>query len=420
MPVWFWIALVFDTVAVVGPTSVDEEIGLTHRQGVWRGETLTIVYHAYTNGVYQIYLRRWYSGRWEGAFRLTHTSADAKWPSIVQDAQDSLHIAWHDYRVDGIRNVEIYYTACTPSFSCLPEERITFTHSGSLGDNSYVPVLFRDWGDTLRMVWYDYRDDPQGARARIYYTARPPDHPWDTTSQIPLSDVSGNAWFPFIFRGRDTLFVVWADNAYGPYQIRLRRYIQNWADVIDRPAPSAWSQGYPHGLWAPWGEAILAFTEGGAIHVVSPGWGNMEVGQGDKPTGVVAGSWVWVVWHEDSAVVGKALDESGTVRDSFRMERPSRIAHPYAGVWPTITPGGRLFLVWSEDNGMGRDLVWAVSAGLAVAERDIAPVIPPTQWTVDVLGRKIATPRHPGWFWAGKGHVFLVIHPRDTVKIIQR
>ncbi len=399
VPIWMWLALSFDVIAPVATTPELEEIGLTHRQGVWIGDTLILVYHARVDGIYQIFLRRWW-GAWDPPVRITWTSADAKWPSLVRDLQDSLHLAWHDYRVDGIRNVEIFYTACTPALSCAPEVRLTYTQGGGVGDNSYVPVLMWDRSDTLRMVWYDYRDDPTGARARIYYTARPPDAPWDTASQIPLSPPETNAWFPFLLRSGDTLVVLWSDNASGTYQIRMRRKAAVWLPV-ETPFPSPTAQGYPHATWTRWG-LVLTYTEGTTVRVASSLWGPRDLGPGDKPHLLRVGSIVWVLWHQDSAVIGMALDSLGVPRDSFRLDRSGSLTHPYAGVWGTLTPGGRLLLIWSETHGSERDLYWALSAPVG-AQTPPQPIVvsPPP---VDVLGRRIPPgrrPSSPGRHWGG-------------------
>ncbi len=408
MMLWFFPALAFATVARVAATPEIEEVGLTHRQGAWVGDTLVLVYHARTpDGVYQIFFRRFAGGFWENPFRLTQTTADAKWPSIVRDAQDSLHIAWHDYRVNGIQNVEIFYAACTPDFSCTPDIRVTHTSSGSVGDNSYVPVLFRGPGDTLHLVWYDFRDDPQAARARIYYTFRPPDALFDTVTEQALSETGVNARFPFLFRGADTLIALWEDNAAGAYQIRMARRGWGGWGLPGFVAPSPSAQAFAHG--AAWqGKAVVAWEEGGAVRVFHPAWGVRTVGSGNRPHLVPTPTRLWVVAQRDSAVVGWALEAAGGIRDSFRLDRPGTLAHVYAGVWGALTPEGRLMLVWSESDGSGRDLFYALSDATAVAE--IRPRKKPAARTfrVDLLGRQV-TGRPRGVTFLGEGRKQVVL-----------
>ncbi len=407
MMLWFFPAFTFAVVGRVAVTPELEEVGLTHRQGVWVGDTLILVYHARTaEGVYQIFLRRFTGGLWEAPFRLTHSTADAKWPSIVRDGQDSLHIAWHDYRVDGIRNVEIFYAACTPAFSCTPAIRVTYTSSGSVGDNSYVPVLLRGSGDTLHLVWYDFRDDPAAARARIYYTFRPPDALFDPTTERALSGVGVNARFPFLFRHADTLIALWEDNAAGPYQIRITRRTGSGWEVPTYLAPSASAQAFAHGtVWQ--NRMVAAFEEGGTVKVSRDGWGTLTVGAGGRPHLVPSGDRLWVIAQRDSAVVGWALDTSGVIRDSFRLDRPGTLAHVYAGVWGTLMPDGRLMLVWSESDGAGRDLVYAVSDAVAVVESFRRPIPAPRRFSVDLLGRS-RVGRTPG----------VVLHGRRKKQVV--
>lgn len=407
MMFWFFPALTFSVVAPVASTPEVEEVGLTHRQGAWVGDTLVVAYHAATNGVYQIFLRRYAGGVWEDAFRLTHTGADAKWLSLVRDAQDSLHIAWHDYRVDGIRNVEIFATTCTPNLACLPETRITWTSSGGPGDNSYVPVLFRGLGDTLHLVWYDYRDDPQSARARVYYTFRPPDGPW-TAPQIPLSESGVNARFPFITGRGDTLFVVWSDNALGGYRIRTRRRTTTWEAIVTPVPYQGYAQDYAHAVWFA-GDWAIAFEENGTVCLFHPDWGLFTVGTGQKPHLLAVWNRLWVVARTDSAVWGVALDSAGVRQDSFQLVRSGSLAHVYAGVWATLTPGGRLLLLWSESAGGGRDLMYALSAATAVAE-PAHPVVQPRDvpGPLDLLGRKARGVRR-GFLFHGQGRKEVVI-----------
>jgi len=116
------------------------------------------------------------------------------------------------------------------------------------------------------------------------------------------------------------------------------------------------------------------------------------VGWGNRPHLVSTSTWLWVIAQRDSAVVGWALDASGAIRDSFRLDRPGALTHPYTGVWGTLTPEGRLMLVWSERDGSGRDLYYALSATTAVAEVRLRPKAEARTLPVDLLGRRVARP----------------------------
>ena len=113
------------------------------------------VYYTFRgNGVWQTPLRI-SDGKLLGEF------AAARQPSIAIDSSDTVHIVWHDYRNNGLANVEIYYDFKTVGGNFVDGDyRVTYTSSGVGGDNSYSPVIaITPQSNVINMVWWDFYYD---------------------------------------------------------------------------------------------------------------------------------------------------------------------------------------------------------------------------------------------------------------------
>ncbi|MCF6191937.1 MAG: hypothetical protein L3J76_02220, partial [Candidatus Hydrothermae bacterium] len=352
------------------------EIGLTHRNAwVDSGGTVWIATQDRDGLTYRIVLVRW-----DGTQALLDTvrqgSADSKWPSLTP-FQDSLAVVWHDYRVAGIQNVELFgRMRSLLDGGWGPEERLTYTHAANGGDNSYVPPVWAQ-GDTLRVGWYDFRENP--ARASVYFKQRAVGLPWDSLGDVRVNaDTSGQAWFPAVIPEPGGFTVFWADDRSGVSQIwgRSYRYGTGWSPS-QHWWPSSTAQAYPAAarcggvravVWE--AQGIRGRTEGGSEVAFSP--------TGHHPDLVPAGRGCWVVWAEDRALAGVYWIPPDTLRDTFYLLRPAPLAPGagYAGPDAFLTPDGRLGVVWAEtlpDEPGNTDLFLTLSLPTGVAASPVSP-----------------------------------------------
>jgi len=173
-------------------TSTDSETGLTHRPLLF--DSAGVLHVAWSersapNQNYRI-LTRWLEG---GAWTDPETIVDyfasdpgvgggAKYPSLVETPSGELHLFWHDYRVAGIHNVEIFTKMRDAEEAWNPDRsadiRLTTTdHPETLGDNGYVPVPVVAPDGAIHVTWYDFRFD--GLAAEILAKTRPAGGVWD-------------------------------------------------------------------------------------------------------------------------------------------------------------------------------------------------------------------------------------------------
>ncbi len=161
----------------------------------------------------------------------------AKFPSLVTLPGDTLLMVWHDYRVAGINNLELFTKVRAGGEAwgdSTTETRLTTTaHPETDGDNSYLPNLVVAPDGTAHVAWYDFRYD--GDNAEILFKSRT-GGAWDTTpGDGPDENVSANpsdSNFPALASGPDgALHAAWRDNANGGFRILYRH----------RPPGDAWS-----------------------------------------------------------------------------------------------------------------------------------------------------------------------------------
>ena len=191
----------------------------------------------------------------------------AKFPALAVLPGDTLSMVWHDYRVDGIQNAELFTKVRTPGLAwgdSTTEVRLTTSlHPETNGDNSYMPNVALGPDGDLHVAWYDYRFDPD--RAEILFKSRV-NGIWNTTAgdapDTNRSQSPGESHFPALAAGPGgTLHLAWRDNTGGTFQIVYR----------SRSPQGAWSPAdtlSPPGIAAS-GAALAAAADGRAVAVWS-------------------------------------------------------------------------------------------------------------------------------------------------------
>ncbi len=252
------------------------------------------------------------------------SSGGAKYPAIVADAEDSLHIVWHDYRIAGIQNVEIFTKSrgadAAWDTSGARDLRLTRSnHPETNGDNSYVPSLYQSAAGELGVVWFDYRFDNENAE--ILFKERASGSgggEWDTTAgdapDVNLSETPGNSTYPVVaVAPSGAVHVVWMEQEAGVavlHRVRdtassiwgVTETVVSGGDVVGYPAAAVDAAGALHVVWVDAREgsqAIFARTRGangawGSESRVSPSGVNAQ----EPAIAASADGTLYVAWHD--------------------------------------------------------------------------------------------------------------------------
>lgn len=222
------------------------------------------------------------------------SAGGAKYPAIVAGEEDSLHIVWHDYRVGGIQNVEIFTKSrsADAAWDTTGARDVRLTHSShpeTNGDNSYVPSLYRAPGGELGIVWFDFRFDNENAEILMKArTAGASGAEWDTTAgdapDVNVSATGGNSSFPAVAAAPDgVIHVVWMEQAGAVSVLHRARDASTGAwgateivatgeDVVGYPAAAVDPSGALHVLWTDAREGSQAIF--GRTRAASGLWGS--------------------------------------------------------------------------------------------------------------------------------------------------
>ncbi len=332
----------------------------------------------------------------------------AKFPALAHLAGDTLLMVWHDYRVAGIQNLELFTKARPPGAAwadSTSEMRLTTSqHPETNGDNSYVPNVVVDRDGIAHVAWYDYRFDADAGE--ILFKSRG-GGAWDVTAgDAPDQNVSANAGdsqFAGLAAGPDgSLNVAWRDNSDGAHRILTRTrdaagvwcaatalsppgvsadgatlavapdgtVVAAWADARggnkavytrERPAGGVWGPPYrvsPGGAGAE--EPALAIDTDGRRHLA---WQDARVSVFNREIfyqAVAAGA----VWDSTGASDTRLSDGAG------KSSRPSMLADRT----------GRVFVLWQDARHGNAEIYFRSGGTSTTATQDSPPTITARAW----------------------------------------
>ena len=206
----------------------------------------------------------WYSGNpsaifyssrssastWITPQSLTVATAIARYPSIAIDSLDRKCVVWHDYRVGGINNIEIFFNMAEPGQAWSHETRLTNSAdvNTTYGDNSYVPTIICDRYNRLHLTWYDFHWSKYNPDILYKTTADP--FSWDTTIAIDSMRVTNSLLFenPFPAMAADSIgnvHLAWCNNQSGYLEIYYKNknnQTGQWENTIQLTQDSATCQ----------------------------------------------------------------------------------------------------------------------------------------------------------------------------------
>lgn len=320
------------------------------------------------------------------------TGLGAKWPTLTTTAEGGLAMVWHDYRVDGINNAEIFFKERLPGRAWDPDSsadiRLTTTfHPETQGDNGLLPTIRRAPDGALRVAWYDYRFD--GNNAEIMSKSRPAGGVWDLTpgdvADERVTASSGNSVDPDLAYAADgTAHLLFSDNTEGVYAV-YHAWRAATADHWSTPvpitppgvlarAPSITPRGAESGAgmtaaWedardgatriycadldttgGTWSAALPATPEGTSATApalaTGPG-GTLHLLYSDRRSGVLER----VVWHQERAP-GTAWDPTGASDERVSLGPKAEDPEVFAAA------DGRLIVAWVDRRDDPRGDIW--------------------------------------------------------------
>jgi hypothetical protein len=336
------------------------------------------------------------------------TGLGAKFPALAYLTGDTLLMVWHDYRVAGIQNLELFTKVRPPGAAwgdSTSELRLTTSqHPETNGDNSYVPNVALDANGVAHVAWYDYRFDNDAGE--ILFKSRH-NGAWEVTAgdeaDRNISVNTGDSQFVALAAGPDgSLHAAWRDNSDGSYRILYRErdaagvwgsqvalsppgvsadgatlavaddgtVVAAWADARggdkavysrERPAGGAWGSPWrvsPGGAGAE--EPALSIDAEGRRHLA---WQDARVSVFNREIfyqAIVAGS----AWYSTGASDTRVSDGSG------KSSRPSML----------VDRAGRVFLLWQDARHGNPEIYFAAGQEMTTGLDQPAPRPVPRAW----------------------------------------
>jgi hypothetical protein len=331
----------------------------------------------------------------------------AKFPSLAFIEGDSLLMVWHDYRVAGIQNLELFTKVRGPGMAwgdSATEVRLTTSqHPETNGDNSYLPNLVVTPDGTAHVAWYDFRYD--GENAEILMKSRT-GGAWDTTpGDGPDQTVSlnaGDSQFPAFAAGPDgSLHLAWRDNTDGAFRIHTRTrnpagiwgattmlspagvaadgvtlavaadgtLVAAWADARNGEKAIYVRERTPAGVW-------------GAPHRASPPMAGAE----EAAVAVDAQNRRCLAWQDgrDGSFYRKIFFqriEAGAVWDSTGASDVQVSNGDGKSVRPTLVTGAnRVFVLWQDTRDGPIEIYFRTAQDSQVGIRDPGPRVTVQLW----------------------------------------
>jgi hypothetical protein len=176
-----------------------------------------VVWYDDRHGRLEIYYKRSTDDgiTWGSDVRLTNAAEDSEDP-LLYVIGTSVHVVWSDWR-DG--NWEIYYKRSTNNgVNWSSDVRLT----NSTGFSEHPHVATTPDGQTIHVVWQDYRD----GNYEIYYK-RSTNGGVNWGSDTRLTNATGNSRWPSLAISGTTIHLTWTDDRTGTEQIYYKKSTNN-------------------------------------------------------------------------------------------------------------------------------------------------------------------------------------------------
>jgi hypothetical protein len=198
-----------------------------------------VVWHDERDGNREIYYKRSIDNgaTWPtspgGDVRLTNATRTSEYPAVAVSG-NNVHVVWEDSRnqVGSLAHYDIFYKHSTDGgITWSNDTQLTYQPMGTRSIDASIAVC----GDTIHLVWEDYRDDLSG---EIYYK-RSVDGGVTWGSDVRLTTSSNFAsWWPSIAVNGNNVHVVYRDSRDGAtynHEIYYKRSVDggtNWQSDV--------------------------------------------------------------------------------------------------------------------------------------------------------------------------------------------
>jgi hypothetical protein len=172
-----------------------------------------VVWHDDTPGNKEIFYKKSTDGgaTWTSAKRLTWNSGDSEFPAIATDSSNNVHVVWHD---DTPGNKEIFYKKSTDGGATWTSAKRLTWNSGY----SREPAIEVDAQNTIHVIWHD----SSTGTADIYYTrSTNGGTTWSTKRLTWNFGFSANPDIMAV--SNNNIYVVWEDRSSGNYEIYFKK-----------------------------------------------------------------------------------------------------------------------------------------------------------------------------------------------------
>ena len=327
----------------------------------------------------------------------------AKFPALAYLTGDTLLMVWHDYRVAGIQNLELFTKVRAPGAAwgdSASETRLTTSqHPETNGDNSYVPNVAVDRDGVAHVAWYDYRFDADAGE--ILFKSRT-GGAWDVIAgDAPDRNVSantGDSQFAALAAGPDgSLHLAWRDNSDGSYRIltRSRDAAGTWGAPVALSPPGVSADGATLAV-APDGTVVAAWADArggdkavytrerpaggvwGPPHRVSPG----AVGAEEPALAIDADGRRHLAWQDArvsvfnreifyQAIAAGAVWDSTGASDTRLSEGSGKSSRPSM----LVDRAGRVFVLWQDARHGNAEIYFRAGWDATTATGDILDAV---------------------------------------------
>jgi len=397
-------------------TATDSETGLNHRPLIYDANGVLHVVWAEKdapNQNYRIYARSSTAGSWSLAqLAVDYLSQDpgtnggAKYPSLAALPNGELDLFWHDYRIAGINNIEIYTKTKSPgtawSSSQAADVRLTTTnHPETNGDNGYVPTVAALANGTLHVLWYDFRFD--GNHADIFCKTRPAGGEWDLTPGDPAdirvaNDPDHSELVAVAADSPGNLHAVWRSAGSGAHVLYARRDAGTgaWSATVDvdlagsvagAPAIAIDGSAAAHVVWPDSRDGGRAlFTR---VHSAGGAWSSIARitrpnDAADEPSMTSQDGTIHLVWNDARVslfnrevfhrqkATGAPWDSSGAADERISNASGNSTRPSVAAI------GGRVAVLW-KDARTGNNEIFVRVRTEPATSADVVQSLPPAE-----------------------------------------
>jgi hypothetical protein len=177
------------------------------------GPNIYVVWTAYTSGGYEIYFKKSVDGgaTWTTDKRLSYTAGESLYPAIAVDGSN-IYVVWEDHTPDYYQTNLYFKKSFDGGNNWTTKRRLSYTAGGS-----YYPAIAVD-ASNIYVVWQDYTP---GDYELYFKKSDDGGVTWTKTKMLTFT--MGYSQWPAIAVDASNIYVVWQDYTPGNYEIYFKK-----------------------------------------------------------------------------------------------------------------------------------------------------------------------------------------------------